>query len=93
MLSRPDALDSTIRLFDLGVDLEDMPERSIRPTNVAFRSEAQRFLLHTFMVGGELITTYDLARRVMNSRWLNEGAQVLAKLIATRTGRALKRLR
>ncbi len=93
LLSGLDHVDATIRLFKPDIDLEDLPSRPIPPPSAAFRGEVQRFLLHTLRTASEPLTTHDLARVVMEARRLNTSDRVLFKLVSTRTGHSLSRLR
>lgn len=88
-----DSLDRAIRIFDPAIDLSELPGKPVPPSNAAFRGEVQRFLLDRLRVSDTALTTLDLAAAVMDVRGLNRSDKVLAKLIATRTGHSLGRLR
>lgn len=93
LLANLDSLERTIRIFDPDIDLSDAPVKPVPPPNAAFRGEVQRFLLHTVRKSDVALTTHDLARAVMESRGLNTSDKALVKLISTRTGHSLSKLR
>jgi hypothetical protein len=93
LLTGLDHIDSTIRIFKPDIGLDDLPERAPPPPNAAFRGEVQRFLLDVLRAATEPLTTFDLARKIMDARRLNHADRILFKLIATRTGHSLGRLR
>ncbi|MCP1468653.1 hypothetical protein J3E64_000320 [Sphingobium sp. OAS761] len=88
-----DSLERSIRIFEPDIDLSDAPVKPVPPPNAAFRGEVQRFLLDTIRKSDVALTTLDLARLVMEVRGLNTSDKALRKLIATRTGHSLKKLR
>ncbi|MFB0873342.1 MULTISPECIES: hypothetical protein [unclassified Sphingobium] len=88
-----DSLERSIRIFEPDIDLADAPVKPVPPPNAAFRGEVQRFLLDAIRKSDVALTTLDLARMVMEVRGLNTSDKALKKLIATRTGHSLKKLR
>lgn len=93
LLSGLDHIDATIRIFKPDIDLDDLPARPIPPPSAAFRGEVQRFLLHTLRHAPQPLTTHELAKAIMEQRRLNTADRVLFKLISTRTGHSLSKLR
>lgn len=93
LLSDLDSLDRTIRIFDPDIDLTDAPVKPVPPANAAFRGEVQRFLLDAMRKSDVALTTHDLARAIMEARGLNTSDKALLKLIGTRTGHSLSKLR
>lgn len=88
-----DSLERSIRIFEPDIDLGDAPVKPVPPSNAAFRGEVQRFLLDTIRKSEVALTTLDLARMIMEARGLNTSDKALRKLIGTRTGHSLGRLR
>lgn len=88
-----DSLERSIRIFEPDIDLGDAPVKPVPPPNAAFRGEVQRFLLDAMRKSDIALTTLDLARMIMEARGLNTSDKALRKLIATRTGHSLKKLR
>jgi hypothetical protein len=88
-----DSLDRTIRIFDPAIDLDELPMKPVPPSNAAFRGEVSRFLLDKLRKADVALTTLDLARAIMEARGLNTADKALRKLISTRTGHSLGRLR
>lgn len=88
-----DSLDRAIRIFDPAIDLSELPAKPVPPSNAAFRGEVSRFLLDRLRASDTALTTLELAALIMDARGLNKADKVLAKLIGTRTGHSLSRLR
>lgn len=88
-----DSLDRSIRIFEPDIDIGDLPSKPVPPSNAAFRGEVSRFLLDRLRKADMMMTTLDLARAIMEARGLNIADKGLAKLISTRTGHTLGRLR
>lgn len=93
LLSDLDSLDRTIRIFEPDIDLDDARVRPVPPPNAAFRGEVQRFLLSALRKSDGGMTTLEMARAIMEARGLNTSDKALMKLIGTRTGHSLKKLR
>ncbi len=88
-----DHIDATIRLFKPDIDIGDLPVRALPPPNAAFRGEVQRFLLDTLRNATGPMTTHDLATAIMLNRGLSLADRVLFKLISSRTGHSLAKMR
>ncbi len=93
MLADLDSVERTIRIFEPDIDLQDAPVKPVPPPHAAFRGEVQRFLLDRIRKSDIALTTKDLAREIMEARGLNTADKALFKLIATRTGNTLGKLR
>jgi len=88
-----DHLDCSIRLFEPGIDFEDMPVKALPPPNAAFRGEFQRSLLEMLRGAQRWQTTDELTVKVMVQRRMNENDMALRVLTRKRVGHALSRLR
>lgn len=93
MMADLDALDRSIRIFEPGIDLEELPMKRVPPPNAAFRGEIQRFLLHTLRNASTALATHQLATAIMDSRKLNVTDKALHRTISQRTGHSLGKLR
>lgn len=88
-----DHIDATIRLFKPDIDLADLPIKPLPPPSAAFRGEVQRFLLDTLRNASTAMTTHELATAIMLNRGLALADRVLFKLISSRTGHSLAKMR
>jgi hypothetical protein len=88
-----DALDRVIRVFKPDIDLSDLPERPAPPALSGTRGEFQRFLLDALRKADGPLSTFDLAEMVMRERGMDPSDRITRKLIASRTGNGLAKLR
>lgn len=85
-----DSLDSTIRLFDPDIDLEEIKPKPLPPRAVAFKGEVSRIIFGALREAAGPMTTQQLAQFVMAERGLNTADKKLVKTVAKRVGSALR---
>ena len=87
------ALETVIRLFDPGVDVEGLPQARIPPAYAAFRGEMARFFLGQLRNAPDGLTTHELTLAIMADRCMDVSDKRALRLIHKRTGHSLLKLR
>ena len=87
-----DHVDSTLRLFDPEIDLDEIKPKPLPPRHHAFKGQVTRAILAMLRTDGAM-DTRAITIRLMAERELNPNDKVLAKAMQKRIGAAMRNLR
>ena len=86
-----DSLDSTIRMFDPDVDLEQVRPKPFPARSPAFRGEVSRIVLSALRTANKpLPTHHEITLVVMAARTLDAADKPLLRVLAKRVGACLR---
>jgi hypothetical protein len=87
-----DHVDSTLRLFDPDIDLDEIKPKPLPPRHHAFKGQVTRAILTMLRTDGAM-DAKAITIRLMAERDLNPNDKTLAKAMQKRIGAALRNLR
>ena len=87
-----DHVDSTLRLFDPDIDLDEIRPKPLPPRHHAFKGQVTRSILAMLRSDGAM-DAKTITIRLMAERELNVNDKVLCKTMQKRIGAALRNLR
>lgn len=90
MLIDLDALDSTIRVFQPDIDLEEVRPKQLPPRHAGYRGEVARAVMNILRTEKRPMAARDIALRVMAERSLNTADKHLVNTIKKRVGACLR---
>ena len=90
MLIDLDALDSTIRVFQPDIDLEEVRPKQLPPRHAGYRGEVARAVMNILRTEKRPMAARDIALRVMAERSLNTADKHLVNTIKKRIGACLR---
>lgn len=90
MLIDLDALDSTIRVFQPDIDLEEVRPKALPPRHAGYRGEVARAVMNILRTEKRPLGSRDIALRVMAERSLNTADKHLVNTIKKRVGACLR---
>lgn len=90
MLIDLDALDSTIRVFQPDIDLEEVRPKALPPRHAGYRGEVARAVMNILRTEKRPMAVRDIALRVMAERSLNAADKHLVNTIKKRIGACLR---
>lgn len=93
LLNDIDSIDTTLRIFQPDIDLEEIKPKPLPPRFPAYKGEIARIVLTALRQTTEKLTTRDLTIRVMTERGLNLKDRKLMSEMAKRTGACLEQYR
>ena len=90
MLIDLDALDSTIRVFQPDIDLEEVRPKQLPPRHAGYRGEVARAVMNILRTEKRPMAARDIALHVMAERSLNAADKHLVNTIKKRIGACLR---
>ena len=90
MLIDLDALNSTIRVFQPDIDLEEVRPKQLPPRHAGYRGEVARAVMNILRTEKRPMAARDIALRVMAERSLNAADKHLVNTIKKRIGACLR---
>jgi hypothetical protein len=85
-----DSLDSTIRMFEPDIDLEQIRPKPLPVRSPAFRGEVSRVVLSTLRKASKPLPTHEITLAVMAARTLNSADKPLLRTLSKRVGACLR---
>lgn len=88
-----DHLDATIRIFEPGIDLAELPNKPVPARHCAFKGEVTRVILACLRKANGPCTTPELARELMIARGLDPEDLEFRPVMVKRAGACLRNLK
>ena len=84
-----DAVEATIRVFEPGIDMDEVYPRPVPPRHASFKGEVTRIVYKALRESTEPLTSRQIAVVMMRERGLNTDDAELRVLMTTRVGACL----
>jgi hypothetical protein len=88
-----DAIDQSLRLFKLDIELEAIKPKPMLPRHAAYKGEVARIVLGTLRDAKRPFSTQELTMHVMAERGMNTADKRLVKTVGKRVGACLRHYR